>query len=60
MSKLLKLIKGYKKNRKRKEYLFKVKIENLFVITKAEEEWLCQEDKKLYNVQIKFQSKIRI
>ena len=31
---------------------FKDEVENLFDITNIEGEWLCQEDKKVYNIQI--------
>ncbi len=58
MSKLRKLMEKQEKNRKRKMDSFKDETENLFDITKIEGEWLCQEDKKLYNLQIESKGKI--
>ena len=40
ISKVLKLIKGYERNRKKKKDSFQVEIENLFDITKTEEDLL--------------------
>ena len=58
MSKVVKLIEENDKNRKRKKDSFQVEIENVFDITKTDGNWLCQEDKELYMLQVKSQDKI--
>ena len=58
ISKLNKFIQEYEKNRKRKKESYEIEIESIFDITKEDGEWLCQEDKELYNLQIKSQGKI--
>lgn len=58
MSKVVKLIEENDKNRKRKKDSFQVEIENIFDVTKTDGNWLCQEDKELYKVQVRSQGKI--
>jgi len=57
-SKLLTVIAAYNKNRKKKTDCFEKEKECLFDITKTDGAWLCQEDRKLYNSQVKSNGKI--
>ena len=58
MYKLCKLIEASNKNRKIKKYLFHVELKNIFEITKTDGNWLCQENKLLYNLLVESQSKL--
>lgn len=59
MLKVVKLIEENDKNKKRNNDLLKyVKMENIFDITKTDVNWLYQEDKELYNLQVKSRDKI--
>ena len=53
MSKVVKLIEDNDKNRRRKRDSFEVELENIFDVTEGN--WLCQEDKELYKLQVNLQ-----
>ena len=48
------LIKHYEKYQRRPSSKFEAEMSNIFGITKSDGEWLCEEDQKLYQNQVKF------
>ena len=58
MHRLTCLIKQYEKYQRRPTSKFEAKTSTIFNITKSDEEWLCEEDKKLYQNQVKFNGSI--
>ena len=58
MHRLTCLIKQYEKYQRRPTSKFEAKTSTIFNITKSDGEWLCEEDKKLYQNQVKFNGSI--
>ena len=48
------LIKQYEKYQHRPTSKFEAEMSKIFAFTKSDGEWLCEEDKKLYQNQVKF------
>ena len=55
---LICLIKQYEKYQRRPTSKFEAEMSKIFNITNSDEEWLCEENKKLYQNQVKFNSSI--
>ena len=55
---LICLIKQYEKYQRRPSSKFEAEMSTIFNITNSDEEWLCEEAKKLYQNQVKFNSSI--
>jgi len=55
---LKKLIGEYERNQRYPKQEFKKTLNSVFDITNTEGQWLCQEDKKLYEKQIESEGKI--
>ena len=55
---LICLIKQYEKYQRRPTSKFEAEMSKIFNIAKSDEEWLCEEAKKLYQNQVKFNSSI--
>ena len=53
MYRLTCLIKEYEKYQRKPTSEFEAEVSNIFCITKSDEEWLCDEDKKLDENQVK-------
>ena len=58
VAKVSKLVEENVKHRKRNNNEFAMELENVFDITKTNGQWLCKEDKQLYNLQVKSQGTI--
>ena len=54
MYRIICLIKQYEKYQRKPTSKFEAEMSKIFNITKSDEEWLCEEAKKLYQNQVKF------
>ena len=55
---LICILKQYEKYQRRPTSKSKAEMSKIFNFTKSDEEWLCEEDKKLYQNQVKFNGSI--
>ena len=58
IARIKKLIAEYEKDQKYPKEEFKLKLDTVFDITKPKGQWLCEEDRKLYKIQIASEGKI--